>query len=279
MSKDPLRSHHRLLRLMVKSLSTMSTRCGSAKITLSTAPYLEPSQHRCKRSSPPPPLLQISGILSLQYLSFTRPDIAFPVNRLAQFLQRPTDLHWQAVKQILRYLAGTSAHGILIRPDTPLKLHAYSDADWAGDADDYCSTNAYIVYLGSNPISWSSKKQTGVARSSTEAEYRAVANATAELLWVCSLFTELRILLPEMPVIYCDNVGATHLAANLVFHSKMKHIALDFHFIRHHVQSGALRVSHLSTKDQLADALTKPLPRPCFQELMCKIGITHVTPS
>ena len=216
---------------------------------------------------------------SLQYLSFTKPDIAFPVNHLAQFMQRPTDLHWQAVKRILRYLTGTSAHGILFRPDTPLKLHAYSDADWPGDADDYCSRNAYIVYLGSNPISWSSKKQTGVARSSTEAEYRAVANAAAELLWVCSLFTELRILLPEMPVIYCDNVGATHLAANLVFHSKMKHIALDFHFIRHHVQSGALRVSHLSTKDQLADALTKPLPRPRFQELLCKIGITHVTPS
>ena len=216
---------------------------------------------------------------SLQYLAFTRPDLAFPVNRLSQFMQRPTDLHWQAVKRILRYLAGTSSHGILLRSDTPMKLHAYTDADWAGDADDYCSTNAYIVYLGGNPISWSSKKQKGVARSSTEAEYRAVANVASEVLWVCSLFTELRIPLPEMPVLYCDNIGATYLAANPVFHSRMKHIALDFHFIRHHVQTGALRVAHLSTKDQLADALTKPLPRPRFLELMGKIGVTHVPPS
>ena len=112
-----------------------------------------------------------------------------------------------------------------------------------------------------------------------EAEYRAVANAASEVLWVCSLFTDLRIPLPEMPVLYCDNVGATYLAANPVFHSRMKHIALDFHFIRHHVQAGALRVSHLSTKDQLADALTKPLPRPRFLELMNKIGVTQVPPS
>ncbi|KAL9298920.1 putative RNA-directed DNA polymerase [Arabidopsis thaliana] len=108
---------------------------------------------------------------SLQYLSFTRPDIAYAVNRLSQYMHCPTDLHWQAAKRILRYLAGTPSHGIFIRADTPLTLHAYSDADWAGDIDNYNSTNAYILYLGSNPISWSSKKQKGVARSSTEARY------------------------------------------------------------------------------------------------------------
>ncbi|KAL0733864.1 hypothetical protein Bca4012_010074 [Brassica carinata] len=216
---------------------------------------------------------------SLQYLAFTRPDIAFPVNRLSQFMQSPTDLHWQAVNIILRYLAGTASYGILLRVDTPLKLHAYSDADWAGDADDYCSTNAYVVYLGSNPISWSSKKQQGVARSSTEAEYRAVANAASEIQWVCSLLIDLRIPLPEMPVIYCDNVSVIYLAANPVFHSKMKHISLDYHFIRDNVQAGALRVSHLSTKDQLANALTKLLPRPRFLELMNKIGVTIAPPS
>lgn len=211
---------------------------------------------------------------SLQYLAFTRPDIAFAVNKLSQFMHRPTDSHWQAAKRVLRYLAGTISHGILLRNDTPLTVHAYSDADWGGDVDDLTSTAAYIVYLGSSPISWSSKKMRGVARSSTEAEYRAVANTASELSWICSLLSELGIHLPTAPVIYCDNIGATYLCANPVFHSRMKHIALDYHFVRGNIQSGALRVAHVSTKDQLADSLTKPLFRSRFQELNSKIGVT-----
>lgn len=216
---------------------------------------------------------------SLQYLSFTRPDITFAVNKLSQFMHTPTDLHWGAAKRILRYLAGTPSHGILLRSGTPLTLHGFSDADWAGDTDDYISTNAYVVYLGSSPISWSSRKQIGVARSSTEAEYRAVANTASEIIWITSLLTELGVQLPKAPVIYCDNIGATHLSANPIFHSRMKHLALDFHFIRGNVQAGALRVSHVSTRDQLADPLTKALPRPRFQELLSKLGVTLVPPT
>lgn len=185
-------------------------------------------------------------------------------------MHAPTDIHWQAVKRVLRYLGGTPSNGILLRRNNPLSLHAYSDADWAGDSEDYVSTNAYIVYLGHNPICWSSKKQKGVARSSTEAEYRAVANAASELRWICSLLGELGITLTTAPTIYCDNMGATYLSANPVFHSRMKHLALDYHFVRDQVQSGVLRVVHVSTKDQLADALTKPLPRSTFIQLKDK---------
>ena len=216
---------------------------------------------------------------SLQYLAFTRPDIAYAVNKLSQFMYCPTDLHWQATKRILRYLAGTSSHGIYLRKDSPLSLHAFSDADWAGDVDDFVSTNAHILYLGTTPIAWSSKKQQGVARSSTEAEYRAVANTASEVRWVCSLLSELGVTLPSTPVIYCDNVGATYLCANPVFHSRMKHLALDYHFIRDNVSSGALRVSHVSTHDQLADALTKPLARARFIYLSNKIGVRQLPPS
>ena len=106
-----------------------------------------------------------------------------------------------------------------------------------------------------------------------------MANTAAELRWVCSLLTELGVTLTNTPTIYCDNVGATYLSANPVFHSRMKHLALDFHFVRGNVQSGALRVSHVSTKDQLADALTKPLPRARFKELMDKIGVSKLPPS
>lgn len=215
---------------------------------------------------------------SLQYLSLTRPYIAYAVNRLSQFMHQPTDIDWQAVKRILRYLVGTCAHGIFIRADSPTMLHAFSDADWAGDTDDYLSTTANIVYLGGNPISWSSKKQKGVARSSTKAKYRAVADTASELRWVCSLLSELGVTLTDVPVIYCDNIGATYLAANPVFHSRMKHIALDFYFVRDNVQSGALRVTHLSTRDKLADA-PKPLTQIRFVELMDKIGVTQVPPS
>ena len=90
-------------------------------------------------------------------------------------------------------------------------------ADWACNKDDYTSTSAYIVYLGHNPISWSSKKQRTVARLATKAEYRLVASTTAELNWVCSLLKELGFTLPQQLVIYCDNVGATHLCSNPVF--------------------------------------------------------------
>lgn len=191
-------------------------------------------------------------------------------------MHRPTTAHWQALKRLLRYLNGTLAYGLNIYRNSPMTLHAYSDSDWAGDKDDFISTGAYIVYLGRNPISWSSKKQRSVARSSTEAEFRSLANTTAELSWLCNVLHELGITLPTTPTIYCDNIGATHLAANPVFHSRMKHLGLDFYFIREKVQAGAVRVARVANDDQLADVLTKPLARPRLHMLLTKIGLTSL---
>lgn len=216
---------------------------------------------------------------SLQYLLLTRPDIAFAVNKLSQFMHKPTTTHWTAAKRVLRYLAGTYTAGIFLSRHSNMSLHAYSDADWAGDKDDYTSTGAYVVFLGQHPISWSAKKQTGVARSSTEAEYRAVSATASEVKWLFSLLREVGVKIDSVPTIYCDNIGATYLSANPVFHSRMKHLALDYHFIREQVQNGTLRVTHVSTKDQLADGLTKPLPRTRFGMLFTKIGITQRAPS
>ena len=173
---------------------------------------------------------------------------------------------------------GTLSHEIYLRKQSQAPLHAFSDADWAGDSDDYVSTNGYIVYLGSHSISWTSRKQKGVARSWTEAEYRAVAHTSAELRWICSLLTELGVTLTSPPTVYCDNIGATYLCQNPVFHSRMKHIAIDYHFIRGQIQNGMLRVTHVSTHDQLADGLTKPLARTPFQHLCNKIGVSRVSP-
>ncbi|XP_019057748.1 PREDICTED: uncharacterized protein LOC109116555 [Tarenaya hassleriana] len=161
---------------------------------------------------------------SLQYLSLTRPDISL-TNFLNLYMLRPID-HWQAVKRVLRYLVGTRDCDIFLSVKNCPTLHAFSDADWAGDRLGFKSTRAHVVFLGRHPVSWSSKKQRGIARSSTEAEYRSVATTTAEVRWIASLLLELSCPLSSTPIIYCDNIGATYLSANPVFHSRMKHIAL-----------------------------------------------------
>ncbi|CAH9114450.1 unnamed protein product [Cuscuta epithymum] len=210
----------------------------------------------------------------LQYLAFTRPDISFAVNKLSQFMHAPTDTHWQAVKRVLRYLKGTMFHGLFLRRGTPLQLSAFSDSDWGGVHDGGRSTTAYVLYFGSNIISWKSAKQKCVSRSSTEAEYRALANATAELLWVQNLLCELGISLSRPPLLMCDNLGATFVCANPVFHSRMKHLALDYFFVRELVERHQLHVRHISTKHQVADALTKPLGRVAFNLFRSKMGVS-----
>ncbi|KAL9241494.1 hypothetical protein vseg_015603 [Gypsophila vaccaria] len=211
---------------------------------------------------------------SLQYLSLTRPDIAYPVNKLAQFLTHPTAVHWCALKRLLRFLKGSLHHGIYLHKHNPFDLHAYCDADWAGDRDDYLSTTGYIVFIGQHPVSWSSKKQRALSRSSTEAEFRAIADTTSELLWLKSLLSELNIPVNKPPTIFCDNLGATNYSANPIFHSRMKHLALAFHFVREQVQSRTIRIQHVNGDDQIADTLTKPLAKPRFMLLASKIGLT-----
>lgn len=121
------------------------------------------------------PMLYCNIVGSLQYLMFTRPDIAFVVNKPSQFMHRPTMDHWQGVKQVLRYLSGSRSLCISLSREIPLVLHAFFDADWGGDRDDLCSTGGHVVYLGRNPITWSSKKQRSSAKSSIEAEYKSVS--------------------------------------------------------------------------------------------------------
>jgi histone deacetylase 1/2 len=169
---------------------------------------------------------------SLRYISLTWSDICFTVNKLSQFMHTPTDVHWQLVKRLLRYLLGTVHDCLLFHRHSPCSIHAFSNADRGGNKEDLSSTNAYVIYLGRNPISWSSKKQHTTTRLSTEAEYRSVADTTTQISWVCSLLSELYFLVSHTPVIYCDNIGATQLSSNPMFHSRMKHVAIDFHFIR-----------------------------------------------
>ncbi|KAK9057120.1 hypothetical protein SSX86_024487 [Deinandra increscens subsp. villosa] len=211
---------------------------------------------------------------SLQYLAFTRPDISFAINKLSQFMHASRQSHLQAIKRVLRYLKGSIHHGLFLRRHSPLKLSAFSDSDWGGVHDAGRSTTAYVLYLGTNVISWKSARQKSVSRSSTEAEYKALANATAELLWVKNLLHELGISITTSPTLFCDNTGATYLCANPVYHSRMKHVALDYHFVRELITAGQLRVFHVNSHDQLADMLTKPLSRALFLRNRSKIGVS-----
>jgi histone deacetylase 1/2 len=212
----------------------------------------------------------------LQYLTMTRPDISFSVNRVCQFLHSPTEEHLAAVKRILRFVKHTIGHGLLLRPSTSPAISAFSDADWAGDVDDRRSTGGFAVFYGGNLVAWSARKQATVSRSSTEAEYKAVANATAEVIWIEALLKELGVRQQSPPVLWCDSIGATYLSTNPVFHARTKHIEIDFHFVRERVARKLLQVRFVSSKDQLPDIFTKPLPLSLFDECKRNLNMSLV---
>jgi hypothetical protein len=166
-------------------------------------------------------------------------------------------VHWSVVKRILRYVHGTPKLGLKIRKSKSMMVNAFSDTNWAGCVDDRRSTGGFAVFLGSNLISWSARKQARVSRSSTEAEYKALVDTTAEITWVQKLLAELRVQHPPTARLWCDNIGAKYLTANPVFHARTKHIEIDFHFVREHVAQGLLDVRFINSEDQLADGFTK----------------------
>jgi len=214
---------------------------------------------------------QIVG--ALQCLTFTRPDICFAVNRVCQFMHAPTDSHWATVKRILRYLRGTASYGLHITRNSSFALHGFTDADWAGSVEDRKSTGGYLVFFGQTPISWKSGKQRTVARSSTEAEYKALADGAAEVIWLQYLLTDLQIPSTSAPIIWCDNLGATYLSANPIFHARTKHVEVNYHFVRDKVAKKEIQIRFISSQDQLADVFTKPLPTSSFTAFHFKLRV------
>ena len=218
----------------------------------------------------PDPSEYRSMVGALQYLTFTRPDLAFSVHHLCQFMHHPTTSHLEATKRVLRYVRGILHFGIHLAPG-PLTFSAFSDADWDRDPINKKSTTGMLVVLGSSPIPWSSKKQSIVSRSSTEAEYRALASIVAELAWLCTLFKELKLFLPHVPILWCDNNSAIALTSNPVFHSRTKHIKVDYHYVRGCVLRSTLGVKFIFGHDNFANIFTKPLPGPHFLVLHSKL--------
>ncbi|KAH9782814.1 retrovirus-related pol polyprotein from transposon RE1 [Citrus sinensis] len=203
-----------------------------------------------------------SIVEGLQYLVLTRPEIAYSVHKLSQYISSPTLQHLMGCKRVLKYLKETQDYGLKFVKQGKLKITAFTDADWGSDLDDRRSTGAYCVYLGNNLISWSSKKQSVVTKSSAESEYRALAAAVSEITWLKSLFLEINLCCVEKPIIWCDNVSAKELAHNPVFHSRTKHIEIDLYFIRDKVLAGDLKRLYIPSAKQIAGIMTKPLNSP-----------------
>ena len=208
----------------------------------------------------------------LNYLTITRPDISFAVSVVSQFLQSPCTSHWNAVVRILRYVKSAPGKGLLYEDHGHSKVVGYSDADWAGSPSDRRSTSGYCILVGGNLVSWKSKKQDVVARSSAEAEYRAMALATCELIWLKQLLEELKFCETSQMELICDNQAALHIASNPVFHERTKHIEIDCHFIREKILSGCIFTSHVNSNDQLADILTKSLRGSRIEYIYNKLG-------
>ena len=201
----------------------------------------------------------------------TRPDLAQSVGVVSKFLQNPGRQHWDAVKWILRYLRGTTGHGIMFGKHEDTSVVGYVDADYAGDMDSRRSTTGYVFTLCGGPICWRSTVQSLVALSTTESEYMAVAEAAKEALWLTGLVKELGIQQGGVRL-HCDSQSAIYLAKNQVYHARTKHIDVRYHKIRELVASGELLLEKVHTSENAADMLTKPVPAVKFKHCL---GFMH----
>lgn len=167
---------------------------------------------------------------------------------------------------------------LLLHRHSAHSLQTFSDANWAGCPNDRRSTAGIVVYLGNNLISWVSKKQKTVARSSTESEYKVLADTTIELRWLQSLLLELQCPVSTPPILWCDNVGAAYLASNPIFHARTEHIEIDYRFVHDMVANKEIQVQFIAIADNIVDVPTKGLSRPHFEFLRSKFKVVFGSP-
>ena len=207
----------------------------------------------------------------------TRPDLASAVSILSKYMSKPSKEHWQGVKRILRYIKGTINYGLIFKAeDNKGILAGYSDADWAGDIDTRRSTSWYVFQICGSTVSWCSKRQSSVSRSSTEAEYIALSMASQEAVWLSRLLKNVGVKQEEPILIYEDNQGAIELSRKPKFHNRTKHIDIAHHFIREKVKDKVIYVKYCETEQMLADIMTKPLSKVLFEKFRNKLGVEEV---
>ncbi|CAL9017645.1 unnamed protein product [Prunus brigantina] len=212
----------------------------------------------------------------LIYLSHTRPDIAYAVSVVSQFMHSPSEDHMGAVMRILRYLKVTPGKGLMFCKYGHTDVEGYTDADWAGSVTDRRSTSGYFTFVGGNLVTWRSKKQKVVSRSSAEAEYRGMAQGVCELLWLRRLLRDLGFG-PQKPMdLYCDNKAAIAIAHNPVQHDRTKHVEVDRHFVKEKLDAEIISFPFISSEYQLADVLTKAVSTTVFLNSLDKLGMRDI---
>jgi len=215
-----------------------------------------------------------SAVGSLMYaMVCTRPDIAQAVGVVSRYMANPSKEHWSTVKRILRYIKGTS-HAALCFGGSDFTVRGYVDSDFAGDLDKRKSTTGYVFTLAGGAVSWISKLQTVVALSTTEAEYMAATQACKEAIWMQRLLEELRHK-QRVISLYCDSQSALHIARNPAFHSRTKHIDVQYHFVREVVESGQVDMQKIHTENNLAEVLTKPVATDKFLWCRSSFGLAE----
>jgi hypothetical protein len=238
---------------------------------------MDPSNRHHDNSGSYPNITEYRALVGkLLYLTSTRPDIAFPVQQLSQFLDAPTNMHFKAAHKVLRYLKGNPGTGLFFPRNTSLQLLGFSDADWGGCPDSRRSITGYCFFIGQSLICWKSKKQLTVSKSSFEAEYRALASATCELQWLSYLLADLQVHTDKPPALYCDSQSALHIASNPVFHERTKHLDIDCHIVREKLQGGLMKLLPISGYNQTADILTKALHPANFHRQFSKLGLINI---
>ncbi|GJW95386.1 retrovirus-related pol polyprotein from transposon TNT 1-94 [Tanacetum coccineum] len=214
---------------------------------------------------------------TLMYLTTSRPDLTFVVCMCARYQAKPTEKHLHAVKRIFKYLRGTINRGLWYPKDSSIALTTYADADHAGCQDTRRSTSRSMQFLGDRLVSWLSKRQKSIAISSMEAEYIALSDCCAQVLWMRSQLTDYDLGFNKISM-YCDNKSAIALCCNNVQHSRSKHIDIRFHFIKEQVENGVVELYFVNTEYQLADIFTKALCRERIEFLINKLGMQSFTP-
>jgi Reverse transcriptase (RNA-dependent DNA polymerase) len=215
---------------------------------------------------------------SIMYASIgTMPQLAYAVQTLSQFSSNPGPEHMSALKRVFRYLATAKEVEVGIvyggGRQWPTDIIGYSDADWASNPNDRKSISGFAFLLGGGAISWSSKKQTSVALSSTEAEYMAASHAARHAIWLKRLFEDIGILNSNSITLFIDNQSALSLSGDVMFHQRTKHIDVQYHFLRNAVLDGTLSTFYCPTADMVADIMTKALPKPQHQKLTEDLGV------
>jgi hypothetical protein len=215
---------------------------------------------------------------SLMYLMVsTRPDLAAALGTLAKFMQNPGKVHWEAAKRVLRYVQQTKKLGLQFRREESLELVGFCDSDWGGDPDTRRSTTGYVFLIGGGAFSWCSKKQGGSALSSCEAEYYAASQAAQEVAWQRSFMEEIGLKQEEAVLIGSDSQSALNLIDNPVYHERSKHIGIRVHYVREQVLKKEVEFIYVPTEYNVADALTKGVPREKLEFCRRKMGVVDVT--